>query len=1146
MAEPVYCNYRLYKTLPKLSGNMKLDLVLGAGQQGNAYVRQAHLRPLTNSPFVPVVDERLMDRPHQNNIKKFYEKTHGTFYNSEPPADLASDWYKVVSEHDKLNLKYLKNWDDTCLAGTSRMSYKLYGTTHECLVPVWLDKCNGIKLILEFLTIGDDGSEHTICFREVNISEEYLYGNIREDGSDTYKPLPFYNVNEKFHNDFVKYMMDYFNYVQIMNGNTSVLNINFKSGISTVSGLKVESGIHTTQQNFNIVRNLMYRERPVLETNSLITNTLQDYKMICSQLINFNLCFDLEEMLTGVVDIVKSGGAIACKVDVLALRPRSDVEEYFVQRKNRTDLREFYRKTELQDKDLEYVWTGPCEVRDFYTNHDYIPRKFINLDYTTGSEIPYYKDDKDYWWNVLNYKKDNHSSEMMHQNKITQGICHWVYARQPDGDLFNVYDGFGAYAKKDDEYIDYGHGNGSNTDTSVDEYDPSADNTIWAGAPRIGDGDDIECTLNAPDAWIENGYFKDTANIVGGFEFNFTPKGEKAPKKLYIGTMTTPWDSTANFRKTAATSYMTSRHFIGILIERLGTDGESDMPKDRQEQSTKFDVFYDWHKHSDIDNRFAVRKIKGTIMQHVYFDTTKIKSDGMQEALKSADHGYEYAIQNHIIRWMTPSEWESSNWDAATYGEKSNWERVGGTGPYNTSMRQHMNSTALYVCMRRMPMPDKQHRDDDALCVILYHPRAKKEEHEENTAQNVLFGDLWPHGLTLGGFMNAIKDYYNKYDPMMDVIDIIGGDPEIGNIDMPDNLPDMDELDNLVQAALSVRPHDVIWFNNSIEPQIDYTLSRNADEIKYYKRQGMNNYVLRYGGNIKPAMYPSRTTRLYPVKQEDGTWGPSDITYIPTYGRNFFWIKQMLFPEVELQPSQRLYISTGVPPYYPSLGYDSVVPLVRDSVDNEIMICRHGDILYDEPAPVFFGRFPNGKSLTEHKVYGQYSMSSDSMIPGTPEWDASYETYQWYEYKWFDKSKVAYFPHQMKYLIQVKLNDKQTLERAACAAIAWPDNKSEISNIPGSDKYFIAGHDRLSFGPLDGGNRKPPVSLDEREERVNPIPIKGIKYVVDSPFLKSIYDFEFNLISATPDEDNNEEFDRDPATNEVLYTYTYELIASLK
>lgn len=1128
MAQPVYCNYRLYKTLSKLSGNMQIDLVLGVGTTGDAYVRQAHLRPISGTAYTPVVDERIMDRPHQNNIKQFYDKTKGLFYNSGAPAELASDWFMTVSKHEMQNLKYIKNWDDTFYAGCQRMSYKLYGTTHEVLVPVWLDKCNGVKFLIKFLTVDDSGNEFIITQRELNISEEYLYGNI--NGT----PFP-YNSAEIFHNDFTKYLMDYFEYIRMMDGNSSVMNVQFKTGISTISGIQVESGNFTTRQNYNIVKNLMYRERPLLEANSLLTNTFIDYKMICSQLINFNLCFDVDNMLgSPSLGDIAAGGNMAIQVDVLALRPRSDLEEYFQQSKTRDDLYSFYSKTSRNDTNIEYQWQGPLEIRDFYTNHEYVPRPQVKFDYGAGSDMQYYND-QEYWWNALDYKKDAQSTEMMHKNKITQNICHWVYAQQPDGNLFNVYDGFGAYAKDGDKYIIYDHGFGSTTDTSVDEFDPSADNTIWAGPPRIGDGDDIENTLNSTQSWIENGYFKDASNFIGGFKFGFDSKNENMPRKLYIGTMATPWQSNAEYRKTAATSYVSSRHMIGILIERLGADGESDLPKSRQDQSTQFDTFYDWHFHSDVDNRFAIRKMVDNQPQFLYYNPQKIE---LSEELKNLMQtnptlAWQTAVEQGIVWWETLQQAEEPD-------DKYTRVRVGGLGQYNTSMRQHMNSSALYIAMRRKNRGDGKNRSDDDLCVILYHPRSKKPLDETSTSERLLFGNLYPHGLTIGGFINAMKDYCNKYNPCMTAIELAKGDPDADDIRFPENLPNMGDMNIVLDAATSVEGQEVIWFNKSIMPQADYTLSRNSKEIKYYKQDGINNYVLRYSGNIKPAMFPEKIIR----NGQDGE--KETLSYIPTFGRNFGYMKQLIFPSLHMQTSQRLYIGTGVPPTYPSLGYESIIPMIRTAatdkegniIKNECKESLHGDILYNEPLPIFFGLNMDGSQMNSTLPYSTYYMPN--IESNTPAQDYAYQTYEWYEYKWFDKSRFIILPKQLNYTIKVDQNDSDTLERIAHIVMAWPDSREEVQtngvDSPGADKYF----EDDTTTPI---RKRYLISGDKKISTIN---LKNKKYVIDSPYLRNTYDLEFNLQSAKAKTTETGEYIKDPRTNQVLYEYIYELIATLK
>lgn len=1146
MAESVYCNYRLYKTMSKLSGNMKLDLVLGVGSDGNAYVRQAHIRPISGTAYTPLVDERIMDRPHQNNIKQYFDKFRSLFYNADPAAEIGSDWFMTVSKHEMNNLKYIKNWDDSFLAGAQRMSYKLYGTTHEILVPVWLDKCNGIKFQIKFIHIDPaTGLENVAFQRDLNLSEEYLYGNV--NGT----PFP-YNSSETFHNDFVKYLMDYFNYIKVIDGNTNVMNVQFKTGISSVSGLMVESGNFGTRQNYNIANNLMYRERPLLESNSLLTNTFSDYKMICTQLMNFNLCIDLENFIgsSSLADLMGNGN-MCIQVDVLALRNRSDMELYYTQRLDRSDLYKYYAKSQSGSSDTEYRWEGPLEVRDFYTNHDYVPRPQAKYDYGAGSDVQYYDDGEGYWWNALDYKQDNKCTDIMHKNKLVQSICHWVYAFQPDGILFNVYDGFGAYAKVGDKYIEYNHGFGTTTDTTVDQFDPSADNTIWAGPPRIGDGADVENTLNAPQPWIENGYFKDASKFIGGFKFGFNSTGT-GPKRIWLGTMTTPWQATTESRITAASSYMTSRHVIGILVERLNGEGENDLPDKRINQGSNFDINYDWHLHSDIDNRFSIKKYLNGQELFLRYNPQKIElSEDFKAQINAAKAEtdatkqkalyvqiYERAKREGIIEWVDK--------ETAKQADNETHIRVGGIGYYNTSMRQHMNSTALYLAFRRMSKGDGLMEDDDDLCLILWHPRAQKSVTERATSERLLYGDLYPHGLTIGGFINAVRDYYNKYSPCMTAIDLVRGDTE-GSIDFPENLPDMENMESILGAVTSVQPLEVIWFDRSIQPTPDLILSKNAQEVTYYKKPGINNYVLRYSGNIKPAMYPEKVVRRINMGEKD------HLSYLPTFGRNFAYLKSMVFPMKGMDPDSRLYISTGIPPRYPSLNYECIVPMIRSvatdasgaAISNECKESPHGDILYNEPYPKFFGLELDGTQMYAQAPYNSYYMPNVTKHSDTQ--DVAYGTFEWFEYKWYDKSRILQLPKTLKYIIKVDNNDATHLNRAAWTVMAYPDSIDELkySNgvmAPGATQYFdveVEGSNTI-YKPIRA------TYLVSGDEKIPPIKLKGVPYIVDFPFLNNTYDLEFNLIQTQAKTTNIGEYVRDPRTLQVLYEYTYEVIATLK
>lgn len=1064
MANEVFCNYRLRRTLPKLSGNMQFDIIVGVDKSkpSTGYVKQAHIRPISpRVNYVPIVDERIMDRPHRLNIKKFYEKTVGQFFSNPINPELGSDWPYLVSQPEMSNLKYLKNWDDTYWAGCKRMQHKLYGTTHECLVPVWIDRAVGLKFILKIVTTGGQ----TITSVSIDISPDYIYNN--------------YNAHQKFHNDFVEYFLEYLKDIKITEGNNNVMSVDLKNNITILSGLQVESGNYVVRQNFNVARNLIWRERPLLESNSLLTNTFADSKLIVPQLMNFNFCFNVEEIVgSSAIAGIMQNSPYTIQTDVQVLE---DIDWFSIGERN--SLPKF------NINEHEYVWTD-LAVRDFYTNHDFVPRPQAKYSFGSGGNDSWYDDTSDKpWLNALDHLRDNTCSDIMHQNKMVQPICHWVHAEQPDGDLFNVYDGFGTYVYVGDKIVEYGHGFGNTTDPSVTEYDPSADNTIWAGPARIGDGDDIQNTLNAPQQWVDNGYFKDTSNFINGLKFTYDPSkidyngtgGRQAPSKVYIGTMKTLPETNPENWKTAATSFITSQGFIGILTERIshtGTKTISDLPKTRNDEYTAFDKGYDWHVHSDIDNRFSVKTKDG---RRLYIDRTgEILGDKKYVALNDA--GVDSAGKTWNIHAL---------------------ELVGGKNPYNPGLREYNNATALYVCMRRMHQKDAMHRPDDPLCVIFYHPQHIKERH--STSDGVIYDTLYPHGLTLGGVIQSLKDYVSKYGPMYDAIRAANDDGILDGFD-PGQLPDMPDLEVVNYVTSSIEMPEVIYFTRSVIGHQDNSVSSNAREIKYFKLPNQNEYVWRYSGKIKPAIFEDKTWRQN-IEEKHLT---DHLTYRPTFGRNFLYEKTMVLPPYKqmIQQDIRTYLHKGVPPLYPSIGYDTVYPAVIESVPGGInKEVPKGDLMYNEPHPIYNGYTRADKPLLTEPIYKNYVYDPTNPNPDT------YQTYEWFEYKWFDKSTALILPAERRFTIQTNNNDKKHLELAALEALSGVDVDPTVTVI--SDTYN---------------------KINQPLEQVS---IKTGSYPLDFAYLRNVYDFEFILKNIEP-------LDTDDRTGQVLYTYIYEIIVTLK
>lgn len=1094
MAESLYTNYQLYRTLPKLSGNMQLDLVVAPGGNSKAYVRQAHLRPVHGTNYVPVVDERIMVRPHQNNIKIFHDRTRGSFYDSNPPAKLSSSWYMTISKHEMSQLKYIKNWDDDLWAGAKRMSYKLYGTTHEILVPLWLEKGRGVKL-----TITSGSRSYTL-----NLSEEYLYGYDKNGRC--------YNNLEPFHNDFVRYWMDYMDYLSLGDGNNRVMKVDLDSGVADIFGLQVESGNLVTRQNYNLVRNLTYRVRPLLEANSLLTNTFQDTGLICPHLINLNLCLNPADFFSGRGDtVVRDTISVTTEV----LRDRSDKDILFQPSADRSDLFAWYRTREGN-----YFWET-LGLMDFYTNHDYIPRQFVDYE----NELDGTYKDESYRLNALDYKKDYQCTDQIHANKITQGICHWsLMDNNVSGQhLFNLYDGFGAYANVNGELVEYNHFFGTATDTLSDRYDPVTDNTVWAGIPEIGDGGLIENILNAPQKYINSGYFKDASSDIGGIQFNYQQKVEEDPAKVWLGTMTTPWYSDVEKRKTWASSMVDSRYSIGILIERYNQPGNMDLPKTRNGQADSgFDKAFDWHYHSDVDNRFAIRKVKDGVVQYLYYRKDKLDEQGGLVDNPTLPAGWKDEEGNHkgaykdILCWSTLENMKANT-------DRDSWVRVGGLGDYDVRGRRILNASVLYINMRRKTQSDGLQRPEDDLCVILYQPRARISNAGHPKANtDILFHDLNPHGLTIGGLSSAIKDYYLKYLPCMQAIELARTDPDSEYIKFPNdsNLPNLTDLKHVWDAMASIRPQKVVSFNHSIRPVTDDTLSIRSKEVIYYKEPEVaGEYVYRGDGNIRPAMFEEKV-------KVDG----KSLIYQPLYGRNFAYYKKKIFTvdtdrKSQLTPSQRLFISTGVPPRYPSLGYDSVALMTRPVPES-----TKGDILYDYPIPVFSGQDWDGTDLTTLEPYSHYLLSNHPQ-----NMDTAYDTLKWFEYKWFNKSTYTLFPERLEFDIQVTgNNDRSTLEHVAWVACCWPGESDYETKYEGL--FYDESGAALRWNYV--------VSKDSTY--IRPIKIDSARYVPDAPLIRSLYDFEFHLKTAEPLTDSKGDNLTDSLTGEVLYRYNYRLIATLK
>ena len=259
-----------------------------------------------------MTEEQLLNYSHRENIIKFHKQIEGYFYDKYIRSELKHNW-PIISE------KPIKSHDDTYMMGCRRSKYySLYGKQFEFLCPVWLEQ---LRSPLRFTIKIKDMNGKLISSRDIDIVKK---GNTN-------------------HDKFVNYLYDYMKYIDLIGeGDDHVININLDRRVGDLIGVSVVDGnVYHKDVSF-MVENLLSRERPVMESDSMIIDCFQNNKMITKQLFNFNLCFNIEDILPKQISNLISGHKLNIEVVV------GDV-------------------------------TGEYPIVDFYTNYEYIDREWCGF-----------------------------------------------------------------------------------------------------------------------------------------------------------------------------------------------------------------------------------------------------------------------------------------------------------------------------------------------------------------------------------------------------------------------------------------------------------------------------------------------------------------------------------------------------------------------------------------------------------------------------------------------------------------------------------------------------------------------------------------------------------------------------------------------
>ena len=296
-------NIQLYRTNILLGGQMKWDIILNSSNKNNLEVSDFHLSPISSmTPYNRYVDEHLLNYSHQENIKKYYSKLSGSFYENCVDSSLEANC-PIVSQLKDKDL-HVGDFEMGC----KRAKYKVHNKQYEFFCPIWLEQLSEND-VLEFELCVFTGDSKVLVKKNIKFSYNEIYS--------------------EYHNKFVNYFKEYIKYTGIDKGNDNIMSIHLDKNIAQVSGLNINTGILNTFDISYIVSDLIYRERPLLEFDNIIINQLKDHKLIVPQLFNFNFFFNPHDILPQNMYNLFLGKCISFGINVKINGVKLNIKDFY-------------------------------------------------------------------------------------------------------------------------------------------------------------------------------------------------------------------------------------------------------------------------------------------------------------------------------------------------------------------------------------------------------------------------------------------------------------------------------------------------------------------------------------------------------------------------------------------------------------------------------------------------------------------------------------------------------------------------------------------------------------------------------------------------------------------------------------------------
>jgi hypothetical protein len=266
--------------------------------------------------------------------------------------------------------------------GVSRINKSQLNKSLQIFCPLWLEDFNESNIItfkVGIFTKQKVYNEHTKQYefiKDIDITKD-LKLNIK-DGCD-------------YHNKFVEYFNNYIKSIsETTDNNRSIIgdkliNIDLNNTYMSLEGINVENGKKVNKNISHMLPNILTRFKPMMDTDSMIINNFPNNNVISKQLFNFNLIFDIEDILS------------------------------------------YHIFTQLIGKKLFF------EVKCFIDDKE-LPLKSFSYDYSKDFNIK----NSNPLTNTLDFFEDYNSIQLMDKNKISPQIIHWASVHDNDY-IFNIY-----------------------------------------------------------------------------------------------------------------------------------------------------------------------------------------------------------------------------------------------------------------------------------------------------------------------------------------------------------------------------------------------------------------------------------------------------------------------------------------------------------------------------------------------------------------------------------------------------------------------------------------------------------------------------------------------------------------------------------